>query len=155
MSNQTRSPQRNLLMRNLLRAWLPVVLVMCCGCGGPAGPEVVRVTGTVKRGGRPIESLLVYFEPASGKPSVGKTDSAGKFSLSLGSDKQGAVVAKHKVYFQFVAPTPQDEMAYQQGTLKVSEDVMVATTKYGTSESSPLLAEVTSKDPQEIALVLE
>ncbi len=131
-------------------------LLSLCGCGGPTAPKPVEVTGTVTRGGRPIDSLLVFFEPlAKGKASVGKTDASGKFTLALGSELKGAVPGEYVVYFNFVGKTPADEMAYQQGTLKLTEDLEVATKKYANAASSPLKVTVKAGGPQEIPLQLE
>lgn len=128
-----------------------LAFVVANGCGSDSGPRVVRVTGTVTRHGRPVGSLLVYFEPLqNGKTSVGKVDAEGKFSLRQGVDKEGAIVGKHKVYFQFAGSTPDDEMAYQAGRLKLSEDQLALLRGCGSPTSTPLQITVSEQDPQVI-----
>lgn len=141
-----------------LMGWLALTLcgLSLVGCGVSKFPEPVEVTGTVTRGGRPVESLLVFFESLSnGKASVGRTDVNGKFSLATGADKKGAIPGEYVVYFQFVAKTPADEMAYQQGTLPLPEDVKVATTNYANGATSKLRVTVKAQGPQEIPLQLD
>jgi hypothetical protein len=74
------------------------VLLVCClglivfavGCGGPK--NVGGVTGTVTLGGQPVADALVTFSPTAegGSSGVGKTDSAGKYTLGYSAGVQGA-----------------------------------------------------------------
>ena len=50
----------------LLQAMLMTTLA--CSSGGP---DVVPVSGFVTRNGKPVPFVTVYFQPTSGRPSLG------------------------------------------------------------------------------------
>jgi len=67
------------------------------GCGGDGtAPELGTVTGTVTLDGDPLPDATVLFQPETGRPSVGITDSDGKYSLKY-IEAEGAKVGKHTV----------------------------------------------------------
>lgn len=82
-------------MKNLIAGVLALLLL--CGCGKPEGPEIGAVSGIVTMNGRPIEGVLVVFQPSTGRPSQGVTDPAGRYELSYTSQKNGAIVGQHVV----------------------------------------------------------
>lgn len=67
------------------------------GCGGPDGPEIIEVTGTVTMGGSPVADAQVQFTPNEGRPSFGTTDAEGKYRLEYTSGRYGAVPGRHRV----------------------------------------------------------
>ena len=72
----------------------------CLGCGGKY--KMAPVTGTITLDGNPLADATVSFTPQAvgteSPASTGKTDQAGKYSLSLVSDEtSGAVVGMHQV----------------------------------------------------------
>lgn len=85
----------------------PLVLLVVCGlpllalvsgCGKPAHiPDLGEVSGTVTLDGQPLADATVSFSPAEGRPSFGKTDAAGQYSLSFVGDHTGAIVGPHTV----------------------------------------------------------
>src|SRR5437588_12261353 len=75
------------------------------GCG-PSGPQIMRVSGTVTRGGKPVEKLVVNFWPDHGRPSWGLTDREGRYTLHYDRDRDGAVPGLHKVWVQNKPGTP-------------------------------------------------
>jgi len=80
-------------------AWLLAVLFcVVSGCGGPARPKTATVTGTVLLDGNPVEGAQVVFI-CEGAPrnATGKTDAAGKFSLTTFEEGDGAVLGEHKI----------------------------------------------------------
>jgi hypothetical protein len=82
-------------------------LLMAAGCGSGAPsdqPELGEVQGTVTLDGKPLSAVIVTFNPAKGRPSIGATDEAGKYSLTYLGNVDGAVVGKHTV----TITTPQD-----------------------------------------------
>jgi len=68
------------------------------GCGGPGGPELCPVTGTVLYHDKPVEGAVVAFRGERAlKLAIGRTDSQGRFKLTTNEGGDGAVVGKHKV----------------------------------------------------------
>lgn len=97
-----------------------VLLVLCplfaasvlfAGCsGGPSDtPEVGLVSGTVTLDGQPAANLQVAFQPESGRPSLGRTDSAGKYTLSYSASTTGAKVGKGLFKISTAVPESGDE----------------------------------------------
>ncbi len=78
------------------------------GCGSK-GPPLATVKGKVTEGGKPLAGAHVFFTPAQGAPSAGKTDDNGKFELRFTDGRPGAVPGKHSVVIQipgFEPPPP-------------------------------------------------
>ena len=82
-------------------------LIVCClvavsisGCGGKF--STAPVSGTITLNGSPLSDATVTFTPAAVgaevPASTGRTDTSGKYTLSLISDDSpGALVGKHTV----------------------------------------------------------
>lgn len=95
-------PYRALLLLGLL--------ALVAGCGD--GTKVVPVSGTVYVDGKPKAGLHVNFQPMAtkdninpGRGSHGITDAEGKYVLKYdGTDREGAVVGKHRVAISTVMP---------------------------------------------------
>ncbi|MCR9232813.1 carboxypeptidase-like regulatory domain-containing protein [Gimesia chilikensis] len=68
-----------------------------CGGGGADTPELGEVTGIITLDGNPLSGAEVVFEPASGAPSVGKTDESGSYELIYNQDASGALPGQHTV----------------------------------------------------------
>lgn len=91
-------------MRRLQRGCaLFAVLVAIAGCGTEPFP-VAEVTGRVTLEGRPLEGIVVEFEPASsgaGKPlptAFGITDADGRYrAFRTGNRKYGAAVGVNHI----------------------------------------------------------
>lgn len=79
-------------VRKVMGLWF--TLVMFAGCSG-TGP--VPVEGVVTFDSKPLEGATVMFRPAQGRPSVGKTDAAGRYRLRYTSERDGAVPGTHVV----------------------------------------------------------
>ncbi|QDT66449.1 Ig-like domain-containing protein [Calycomorphotria hydatis] len=106
-------------------------LALFCGCGGTNDlPELATVTGMVSLDGEPVTNATVVFRPDQGRPSVGKTDDNGQFTLQYTHDTDGAMLGNHEVsistYSEYVEPgddkvifTPETipEIYNQQSTL--------------------------------------
>ncbi len=80
--------------------------LLAAGCGRGKSYSVVPVSGTVTLDNKPLEGVVVIFQPIAGPAvsdagpgSSGVTDANGKFTLQLvtGEQKAGAVVGKHRV----------------------------------------------------------
>ena len=76
---------------------LAIALAAVTGCGGGSTPDVGLVIGTVTMDGKPLENAAVIFSPPNGRPSMGLTDSNGKYELNYIRDTKGAVPGTHQV----------------------------------------------------------
>jgi hypothetical protein len=91
---------------------IPALLVFAVGCGGggPTGPKMYPVSGTLTVGGKPIAGINVTLMPADMSMgsiiSSGKTNDSGKFSLSGTNGVAGAVAGKYKVVLAAPAAPP-------------------------------------------------
>ncbi|MBX3422048.1 MAG: hypothetical protein KF752_10895 [Pirellulaceae bacterium] len=83
--------------------WMPTILfsivitasITLAGCSDGLG--LVNVEGRVTLDGQPLPDAEVVFRPSDGRPSLGKTDAAGKFQLRYSAEKLGAVPGTHSV----------------------------------------------------------
>ena len=69
------------------------------GCGGSSdGTQLAAVAGKVTLDGQPLAKATVTFQPDSGAPSVGMTDSSGYYKLEFSTTRSGAIAdVKHTV----------------------------------------------------------
>src|SRR4029077_9027873 len=97
--------QDSYLRRFQLGHWSLVSLVLVSalitGCG-KSGPAIARVSGTVTHGGHPVSRIEVNFDPENGRPSVGRTDADGNYTLDYDRERKGALIGTHKVWIKFV-----------------------------------------------------
>ena len=56
-----------------------------------------EVQGTVTYEGKPLPNATVKFQPQEGRPSYGKTDESGHYSLLFMGEDWGAIVGDHQV----------------------------------------------------------
>lgn len=75
---------------------VPAVLFIS-GCGSSDQPDVVPVSGVVHEAGSPVADATVTFMPSTGRPSTGRTDSEGRFTLRYTTSVDGAMVGTHQV----------------------------------------------------------
>jgi len=145
--------QRRFFSRAHLLSVLALLAVTVCGCGG--GPDIVDVTGTVTRGGQPVQDLTVYFMPEEGRPSWGTTDAQGKFTLHYSRAQDGVRTGKNKVYVTY-DPKPSDpgvEHGALEGRFDLPPDIQAIVEKYGNKDTTPLEFDI--QKSQEIALELD
>ena len=126
--------------------WLPFafLLALLSSCG-KSGPNIARVSGTVTRGGHPVTKIEVNFDTEDGRPSVGKTDADGNYTLDYDRERKGALIGTHKVWVKFVQRNPLDE---------ANGDMNAILQKYGDRKTTPLQVEV-KEDNQVIPLELD
>ncbi len=76
---------------------ISLAIATMAGCGGPG--NVGRVSGVVKLDGQPLADALVTFSPTQpgGSSSLGKTDSAGAYSLTYSAGVSGAEIGENLV----------------------------------------------------------
>lgn len=86
-----------------IRYYVPglLALTLCLGCGGQSGPIVAPVEGVVTKAGKPVSGASVAFYPAAGRPSIGQTDSAGRYLLRFTAKRDGAMVGDHQVTISY------------------------------------------------------
>ena len=72
------------------------------GCGD-SGPKMADVKGVVTLDGKPLQDVMLEFQPTSGKgsPSIGYTNREGQYRLRFSRDKWGAVPGEHIVRIDF------------------------------------------------------
>ena len=129
------------------------------GCGGPKGPAVTVVSGTVMLDGEPLEGASVVFHPtsSSGLAGAGKTSADGTFGLSTFRATPGAgvvpgeyvVTIRKEEWPQFEEPE-DDDPDYERKMAKVERDMerarptYVTPQAYGDEETSGLTATVST-----------
>jgi hypothetical protein len=91
-------------MPRLLALLFLAALLCLSGCGRS---DVVPVSGTATRGGKPVANVVLWFTPSEGRPSWALTDADGKFELDYNRENKGAKVAKHRVTVVY-EPRPSD-----------------------------------------------
>jgi hypothetical protein len=124
-----------------------MAMVLLSGCGG--GPRLVRVTGTVRRGGAPVPHLVVQFRPDEGRGSWGYTDAEGHFALKYDRQHDGAITGHHKVYVE-------DRGGGQgiPGATEPHKEMAEILEKYGDS-SNPKIDVDIDRNNQEVTLDLD
>ena len=107
---------------SLTLAWLLLAAAIGCGEGGP---QVAPVTGRVTLDGQPLEHADVAFQPdGSQRPSIGRTDADGRYTLAYKRGQPGAIVGEHTVRInvspELVAKPPRIPARYDtQSELRV------------------------------------
>ena len=129
------------------------------GCGGPKGPAVTVVSGTVMLDGEPLDGASVVFHPtsSSGLAGAGKTSADGTFGLSTFRATPGAgvvpgeyvVTISKEEWPQFEEPE-DDDPDYERKMAKVERDMerarptYITPKAYGDEETSGLTATVST-----------
>lgn len=99
----------NRVVQWMLAGLLCAAFVGAWGCGGQGDrPPLGRVTGAVTLDGQPLVGAQVTFAPETGRPSIGRTDSTGRYELFYVLATKGAKVGKHRV---FIGWPPADDDA--------------------------------------------
>lgn len=72
-------------------------LPLLTGCGDP-GIGAVPVSGTITVDGKPMEGVMVVFNPVDGtRAASGRTDAEGKYSLTTEINGDGALPGEYKI----------------------------------------------------------
>jgi hypothetical protein len=135
----------------LFAAWMTAI----AGCGDSDVPEIVEVSGTVTRGGKPVPNLYVHFFPENGRPSWGQTDENGRYTLEYDADHKGAKVGPHTVFVEYMPEASANINPGEDSSKAVtSPEKKEVIKKYGKAETSPLKVSVT-EEGQVIDLALD
>lgn len=111
------------------------------GCGNQRvsnGLQTVPVSGLVTRAGQPVPDAVVTFQPVQGSHfAIGRTDAAGRYSLSTVQPDDGALPGEYHVQIvKYEEPkTPVDE-----GSTPPLKNLLPA--KYSKPQTSGLAAAV-------------
>jgi hypothetical protein len=91
------------------------------GCNPEKVPRLGKVTGTVTLDGQPVADARVMFEGANPgePPSIGTTDSSGKYELYYSRGHKGATVGEHAVYISTYEPATDDNPQVKKETIPV------------------------------------
>jgi len=72
-------------------------LILIAGCG-KSGPQIAPVHGRIKLDGQPLAGADIRFQPdGPERPSVGRTDGEGHYTLMFKRGQPGAIVGPHTV----------------------------------------------------------
>lgn len=86
----------NVADRVCLGIWSLAICATLTGCGSGNVP-LIPVSGVVTLDGEPLVDAEVIFEHHAGRPSVGRTDNAGRYTLTYVGTQRGALPGEHKV----------------------------------------------------------
>lgn len=71
---------------------------MATGCADTGDrPDIGKVTGVVTLDGQPLPRVSVSFAQPGFRPSIGETDSEGRYELTYIRDVKGAALGTHVV----------------------------------------------------------
>jgi hypothetical protein len=137
---------RTARVRVLAGLGLLVVLLQAAGCGKPEPPYNDKVEGIVTLEGVPLPGVRVEFHPEGMDPkaqvptSNGSTDDKGRYELTYGEKKTGAVIGTHRVVIRAGRRTAggQDEREADGSTTVAVPQV------YSIAAKTPLRIEVTA-----------
>jgi hypothetical protein len=126
----------------------PALLAFVVGCGGaPTGPKMYPVSGTLTVGGKPVKDVNVQLVPEDlSKGTIisgGKTDAAGKYSVTGTNGVAGAVAGKYKVVLNVAGTAPAPGQAHDGQTAPVVTAPFPE--EYNSSATSPKSVEVVDK----------
>jgi len=133
------------MVRSLVVLVVAGVLLGLSGCGKAGTATTAKVTGTVTYKGQPAADASVAFVPEAGggRPANGRTDAAGKFTLSTFAPSDGAVPGKHKVIVSEVSPTTQGKAPPMPGMPGYEEKKKSRfPAKYSTPQATTFSADV-------------
>ena len=86
-------------MSVISRIVLILALTTLAGCfSGRPDLDFGNVSGKVTLQGKPLPHATVKFQPESGRPSYGKTNEAGEYTLNFMGKEWGALVGNHEVW---------------------------------------------------------
>jgi hypothetical protein len=99
------------------------ILGLVFGCGGPSGPprpQTVPASGMVMLDSKAVEGAEVALIPTKedGFPARGRTDAAGKFTLSSFGQADGAVPGEYRVTVTLTKSTGPAPDPLAPGTFK-------------------------------------
>lgn len=149
-------------MRSLLL--ILFVAIGCTACSGTTEdkwtkqrPKTYPVTGTVNFDGKPLEGATIVFRSTNGESqaAVGRSDTAGQFTLRTFEDGDGAVAGEHNVSITCVKTEGPPEGANLDEMDVVIKEVSLIPKQYGDFKKSGLTATVTPDQENQVTFDLE
>lgn len=118
------------------------------GCGGPQGPTLHPVKGTLKKGGEPLGGVIVTLMPiGGGLPASGITGDDGSFVLTVANAGSGAEAGSYKVILSSAAGADASTITNydkEPGTGGAEGSAPLFPDEYKSPETSPKTVEVTA-----------
>ena len=78
-------------------ATLLVLTAILVGCSQEGGFKLANVSGTVTLDGQPVGGAGLEFVADAGGVTYGRTDASGRYYMSFGNSRTGAIVGKNQV----------------------------------------------------------
>jgi hypothetical protein len=134
-----------------------IVLAVLGGCGGPADPGTMMVSGVVTLDGKPVDQAAIGFLGREGaRLATAQTDKAGKFTIRAAMGKNVVTVAKAGAPPVLAPPSSESQLMpttteYQQMIQNIKTEVPA---KYGDPKTSGLSVDVAEGMPKEVELAL-
>lgn len=93
-------------MNKLLCAAVAAFSLAVIGCGSSqTGPALGTVSGRITLDRQPVANAMVEFTPVQeGRPSSGRSDSSGHYTLQFTTSTKGAIVGEHTVKLSTFQP---------------------------------------------------
>jgi hypothetical protein len=134
--------------RTIGRLAVLALLVAASGCG----PRLINVSGRLTYKGQPVPSTRVKFWPEDGgRPSHGRTNDNGEFTLKYSRTEPGVYRGTHTVILLYEMSTEEEQ---NEISPQLSKELKAILPKYDDLSKSPLHYEITS-DGQFIEIQLE
>jgi hypothetical protein len=133
-------------MKQFLQATVLLAAAIVCLSCTRNGPQVVAIEGAVLHEGKPLPDLMIYFQPASGRPSWAISDKNGHFVLDYDPDYDGAIVGNHTVWVLENPNASDPLLAAGRTKQKRSQEMQAVLDKYGSVEKSPYKIEIKKAD---------
>lgn len=98
----------------ILTALTCAVIVLVVGCDRGDLPDLAPVSGTVTMDGQPLANKEVVFAPKGGRPSVGRTNEQGQYTMMYTVEIPGAIIGEHKVIISTPLPEGGNYAGYRE-----------------------------------------
>jgi len=77
---------------------IPLALAaLLVGCSQEGGFKLAKVSGSVTLDGQPVAGAGLEFVADAGGVAYGRTDASGRYYMSFGNSRTGAIVGKNQV----------------------------------------------------------
>lgn len=80
---------------------LGTLMTVVLGCGGAPRPPMGYVSGTVTRGGSPVENITVVMKPDVGRAAMAVTDKQGHYVMQYTLGEKGTKTGPTTVSFEW------------------------------------------------------
>lgn len=137
------------------RGWALAAVLLGSGCGSRL-PNAAPVSGSITLGGKPLAGAAVSFtNDTAPRFAIGTTDAEGRYTLTMFTAGDGAVVGEHRVVVlpspradvdpnldPNRLPTPEDYRRLEEKMKKDAQSASAPAKIYASAETTPLRADV-------------